>query len=155
MDSLFTKIKAVVTPLQAAEHCGLPVKRGGMTCCVFHNDRHPSMKLYPDGCLHRALDMAVRIDYIPKNPTAACVIPRVVAKEIKPLDVPDQKKLFSVLKESRYCSLFIVDIFTGMRVGEIIGLTWDCVDFDNGLIHIEKQIVQTRKKGAKYPYGSL
>ncbi len=107
------------------------------------------------GCLHRALDMAVRIDYIPKNPAAACVIPRVVAKEIKPLDVPDQKKLFSVLKESRYGSLFIVDIFTGMRVGEIIGLTWDCVDFDNGLIHIEKQIVQTRKKGAKYQYGSL
>ena len=57
--------------------------------------------------------------------------------------------------KSRYGSLFIVDIFTGMRVGEIIGLTWDCVDFDNGLIHIEKQIVQTRKKGAKYKYGSL
>lgn len=48
MDSLFTRIKAVVTPLQAAEHYGLPVKRGGMTCCIFHNDRHPSMKLYPD-----------------------------------------------------------------------------------------------------------
>lgn len=48
MDSLFSRIKAVVTPLQAAKHYGLPVKRGGMTCCIFHNDRHPSMKLYPD-----------------------------------------------------------------------------------------------------------
>lgn len=64
MDSLFTKIKAVVTPLQAAEHYGLSVKRGGMTCCVFHNDRHPSMKLYPDhyycfGC-HASGDVANR-----------------------------------------------------------------------------------------------
>ena len=107
------------------------------------------------GCLHRALDMAVRIDFIPKNPTGACIIPKVVEKQIKPLDLPEQKKLFSVLENAYYGSLFYVDIFTGMRVGEIIGLTWDCVDFDKGFIHIDKQIVQTRKKGAKYQYGSL
>lgn len=38
------------------------------------------------GCLHKALDIAVRIDYITKNPTSACIIPRVIQKEMHPLD---------------------------------------------------------------------
>ena len=42
-----------------------------------------------------------------------------------------------------------------MRVGEIIGLTWDCVDFEHGVIHIEKQLVQTRVKGQDYVFGTL
>lgn len=42
-----------------------------------------------------------------------------------------------------------------MRIGELIGLTWDCVDFENEVIHVEKQLVQTRKKGQKYRFGTL
>ena len=42
-----------------------------------------------------------------------------------------------------------------MRVGEIIELTWDCVDFEHGVIHIEKQLVQTRVKGQDYVFGTL
>ncbi len=107
------------------------------------------------GTLHRALDMAVRIDYLSKNPTSACVIPKVTQKEIKPLDLPDQKKLFAALDGAYYGPLFIVAIFTGMRVGELIGLEWDCIDFENGIIHVNKQLVQTRKKGQEYQFGSL
>ena len=42
---VFETIKAAVTPRQAAEHCGLRVLPNGMTCCPFHKDRHPSLKL--------------------------------------------------------------------------------------------------------------
>lgn len=42
-----------------------------------------------------------------------------------------------------------------MRVGELIGLEWNCIDFENGLIHVNKQLVQTRKKGQEYHFGSL
>ncbi|MBR5961352.1 MAG: tyrosine-type recombinase/integrase [Clostridia bacterium] len=68
--------------------------------------------------------------------------------------LPEQKKLLSVLKNTYYGTLFLVDIFTGMRVGELTGLTWDDIDFDNGRIHINKQIVQSRKKGDPYKFGS-
>ena len=40
---IFTMVKAAVTVRQAAEHYGLQVRRNGMTCCPFHNDRHPSL----------------------------------------------------------------------------------------------------------------
>lgn len=42
---VFETINAAVTPRQAAEHYGLRVLPNGMTCCPFHQDRHPSLKL--------------------------------------------------------------------------------------------------------------
>ena len=45
---LFESVKAAVTLRQAAEHYGLTVSRNGMTCCPFHKDRPPSMKLNKD-----------------------------------------------------------------------------------------------------------
>ena len=44
----FESVKAAVTLRQAAENYGLTVSRNGMTCCPFHEDRHPSMKLNED-----------------------------------------------------------------------------------------------------------
>ena len=44
----FERVKAAVTLRQAAETYGLTVSRNGMTCCPFHEDRHPSMKLNKD-----------------------------------------------------------------------------------------------------------
>ena len=46
--NLFQTVKAAVTLRQAAEHYGLTVSRHGMTCCPFHEDRHPSLKMNED-----------------------------------------------------------------------------------------------------------
>ena len=45
---LFTQIKMGVSVKEAAEYYGLEVNRGNMVCCLFHNDRTPSMKLNED-----------------------------------------------------------------------------------------------------------
>ncbi len=42
---LFTLVKATITTRQAAEFYGLHVNPHGMTCCPFHHDQHPSMKV--------------------------------------------------------------------------------------------------------------
>ena len=46
--NIFETVKVSVPPSRAAEHYGLTVSRSGMTRCPFHDDRHPSMKLYDD-----------------------------------------------------------------------------------------------------------
>ena len=46
--SVFETIKAAVTLRRAAETYGLRVLPNGMTCCPFHEDRHPSLKLNED-----------------------------------------------------------------------------------------------------------
>lgn len=43
--NIFEKVKNEITVRQAAEFYGLQICRGNMTCCLFHPDRHPSMKL--------------------------------------------------------------------------------------------------------------
>ena len=52
--SIFETVKAAVTTRMAAEHYGLQVERNGMTCCPFHGDKQPSMKVddryYCFGC---------------------------------------------------------------------------------------------------------
>ncbi len=49
-------------------------------------------------------------------------------------------------------TLFIVDIFTGMRQGEILGLTWDCIDFRKGMIYLYRQLQIVNKE---YQFVSL
>ena len=44
----FTEIRQLVDIRQAAEMYGLEVNRAGMTRCIFHADRNPSMKMYDD-----------------------------------------------------------------------------------------------------------
>ena len=36
---------------------------------------------------------------------------------------------------------------TGMRMGEILGLTWDCIDFENGVIKVEKTLCYLPNNG--------
>ena len=43
--NVFEAVKQSVTTRQAAEHYGIKVRRNGMACCPFHNDKTPSMKL--------------------------------------------------------------------------------------------------------------
>ena len=43
--NIFSEVKEHLTARQAAEYYGLKVKRNGTTCCPFHDDKHPSMKI--------------------------------------------------------------------------------------------------------------
>ena len=43
--TLFKLVKQKISVSDAAEHYGLQVSRNGMTCCPFHDDQYPSMKL--------------------------------------------------------------------------------------------------------------
>lgn len=46
----------------------------------------------------------------------------------------------TAIQGNRFETLFILTLFTGMREGEVLGLTWDCIDFHTGIISVEKQM---------------
>ena len=95
--TIYENIKMAISVKQAAEHYGLKVNRSGMTCCPFHNDWHPSLKLNEDyffcfGCgakgdvidlvakllnlsNHEAVQkLAADFGLDPKPPTAAAMV---------------------------------------------------------------------------------
>ena len=43
--SIYQNVKQSISVPQAAAHYGIPVNRSGKCCCLFHLDKHPSMKL--------------------------------------------------------------------------------------------------------------
>lgn len=96
------------------------------------------------GVVHKALQQAVELGYIKFNPSDACKLPRAEKREIKPLDEQQIKTFMQTIKGHRFEALYLVTLFTGMREGEILGLTWDCVDFKNGTILINKQLIKNR-----------
>ena len=92
------------------------------------------------GIFHKAITQAVELGYLRFNPLDACKLPKTVKKEIKPLDEPAIAQLIAAIKGSKFENEIFVALFTGMREGELIGLTWDCIDFARGTININKQL---------------
>lgn len=107
------------------------------------------------GTLHEALRRAVKNRYIRFNPAADLDKPRIEKYEIQPLDLPDIKALMEVLGDDLYSVIVKMDMFCGMREGEILGLQWSRIDFDNGTIRIDLQLCRPRKKGDVYKLSSV
>ncbi len=92
------------------------------------------------GVLHKALQQAVEIGYLRTNPADACKLPRAEKPEIKPLDNDAMASFVKAIQGHRFETIYLTMLFTGMRRGEVCGLTWDCVDLNRGTILINKQL---------------
>lgn len=102
------------------------------------------------GVLHKALQQAVANGYIRFNPTDPCVLPKVVKKELHPLNESQITAFLKAIQGHRFEDLFTVTLFTGMREGEALGLLWDCVDLTKGTITINKQLQKVRGSKGEY-----
>ena len=98
------------------------------------------------GILHKALQQAVSVGYLKANPAAACVLPKVEKKEMQVLNEAQTKAFLQAIESEPFRRLFLVALFTGMREGELLGLTWDSVDFTAGTIRVYQQL--QRHQGA-------
>lgn len=102
------------------------------------------------GILHKALQQAVKNGMIRLNPTESCVLPRIEKKEMHPLTQEQMKALFDLLPDHPHEYLYQIAIFTGMREGELLGLSWDCIDFKHHTILVKQQLQREHKKGGRY-----
>ena len=102
------------------------------------------------GVLHKALEQAVQVGYIRSNPASACKPPRAAKAEIRPLDADQVSAFLKALQGHPHEYLYQVTMFTGLRQGEVLGLTWDCLDMERGTLLVKQQLRREQKKGGKY-----
>lgn len=92
--------------------------------------------------LHTALDKAVRLGLIARNVCDLVSPPRVVRKEITPLTLEQVQKLLEAAKGHPQEVLFILALSTGMRRGELLGLKWQDIDFERGVLQVRRALVR-------------
>lgn len=88
-------------------------------------------------------------------PCDACRLPRTEKAKTCSIQGKEVSAFLDAIKGDPYEHLYFVTLFTGMRQGEIIGLTWDCVDFDKSLIRVEKQFRKDHSSGSTYQFSTL
>ena len=96
------------------------------------------------GTLSKALSEAVRIRYIVMNPASHCIMPRIRKSEIMPFEAEEIRRFTIAIKDSPFEAFFFLALNTGMRLSELLGLQWRCVDFRKGTIRVDKQLLIDR-----------
>lgn len=93
-----------------------------------------------------AMNRAVALDMLRKNPCKAVSLPRVVKPEISVLSLDEVPRMLEACKDSDVYMPVLLALTTGMRRGEIVGLRWQDVDFDKAQLIVRQGAVQVAGK---------
>ena len=102
--------------------------------------------------IHRALVHAVKLGSIPRNPDDATTPPKPKVVEMQFLDENQVQQLLITAKarNDRLFALYHLAIATGMRQGELLGLKWSDLEWEQGLLQVQRQL--TIKKGGGFEF---
>ena len=97
--------------------------------------------------LHEAMEVAVRERYIVRNPTDNTTIPKKTTTEKQVLNDSQLNRFLEAIQGEPYWhDFFYVEVMTGLRRGEICGIKWSDIDFNEGTLCI-KRSVSTKEGG--------
>src|SRR5919199_108520 len=99
----------------------------------------PRTVLHHHRVLHEALAQAVRWGDLARKPMEAVDPPRGDRHEARTLDDPQANRWLSYVEHQEYGLLLQTAFYTGMRLGELLGLRWRDVDLDAELIFVRQQ----------------
>jgi len=99
-----------------------------------------------------AIHYALKEGLIIRNPLLNVKLKREGKEEIKVFTREEQERIIAECKNHYYGMAIKFDFYTGLRAGELLGLTWDCINFDNNTARINKQV--QRNKNFSYKADS-
>ncbi len=114
--------------------------RGGLSSKTVEN-----IHLVISSCINFALKRGELL----RNPLSTVKLRRESKKEIEVFTREEQEKIIAECQNHYYGMAIKFDFYTGLRAGELLGLTWDCINFDKNTVRINKQ-VQRNKNFSKY-----
>ncbi len=103
--------------------------------------------------LNLIFNESLKRDYIYKNPMINVIVPKSEkeTKEVDAFSIDEQKQLINAIQNDKYKNIYTIAMFSGMRIGEILALTPDDIDFKNNEIHITRSL--TRDKNSNVILG--
>ena len=98
-----------------------------------------------------ALKLAIEQRLIARNPADGCALPKAERKEMQTLPVEQLTSFLREAKDSGVYELYYLDLATGLRRGELLGLKWTDVDLDRGVLKIQRAISRQNGKVVEAP----
>lgn len=100
----------------------------------------PTTVIHFHAVIHKSLDQAVKWQIIKSNVANAVTKPKKIRKEMIVWNQKDVNLILDRLKGMTIYYPVLLAVTTGMRRGEILGLTWDNIDFEKEVIYVQKQL---------------
>jgi integrase len=131
---------------------GVDAARGAhnRTCCAVGKCcmRRPSARTvqYVHAVLRSALQQAVREELIARNVARIVETPTVARQEVRPLDAAEAKMLLKAAHSHRLYALWLLLVSTGLRRGEVLGLTWADIDLANGQLRVRRNLQRIKRE---------
>ena len=91
-----------------------------------------------------ALEKAVQDGLIRVNPAIGCKLPPKKAREMQVLTRDELQRFLIQAKFEGYYEVFLLDLATGLRRGELMALQWDDLNFKTGVLNVNKQVYDVR-----------
>ena len=105
--------------------------------------------------LHQIIASAMKLAreqrLIAADPTEGCALPKVERKEMKTLPVEQLTSFLREAKESGVFELYYVELATGLRRGELLGLKWEDLDLERGDLRVRRQIARINGEVVEAP----
>ena len=101
--------------------------------------------------LSSALKLAQEQRIILTNPAEGCALPKVEHREMKTLPVEQLQSFLREAKDSGVFELYYLELATGLRRGELLGLKWEDIDLEHGDLRVRRQIARINGKVVEAP----
>ena len=92
--------------------------------------------------LQAAMKQAKKLKMIAENPCEDIILPRIEKYEAQVYDVPQIQEALKLAEGTDMYLLMFLEFMLGLRKGEIAGLMWSDIDFQKGVIHIQRSRVK-------------
>ena len=89
-----------------------------------------------------AMELAKEQRLILSNPTESCALPKLEHREMKTLTAEQLASFFQEAKESGVYEMYYIELATGLRRGELLGLKWEDIDLRQGIIRVRRQVAR-------------
>jgi len=89
-----------------------------------------------------AMDFAVAQKIIPENPCKAVALPKIEHKEMQTIPAEQLQAFLEEAKATGVYEMYYIELATGLRRGELLGLKWADIDWKNGIIKVRRQVAR-------------